>query len=587
MGKLKILICTVPIRPKPTNYPPFGSLAIIQSLRQAGYAQMFYDIDALRPSFAEVVERLRSEAPDIVGISAVVSTAYGYVKQLCAAINAVSPKTRIVLGGNLAASAEILHRFCKVDVCVIGEGEKVIVNLARHLKEQGNFDDDVALRQIKGVSFLDSESKFVFTGYETSIPGSELTDPDFSILEDSSNIHQFISSNPAEQLSFAWDPRTREAHRAGKTSAVVVATKGCVARCTFCHRWDKGFRQIPPEKVIGRIKYLMEHYNVGFIRFGDENFGSDRKATEEIIRLIKPLDILWKVGGVRACSVDLDLLNRMRAAGCAGLYYGFESGSPDILEVMEKKLELADNYNAGRWMHEAGLSTVYQLVLAMPGENDLTVSETIAMVKEITEFLPEPPYQRLSINYIQALPGTPVYEYARLKRLIGPSQEDEEKYLLEISDVNAGDDTKFLNFTAFPYLKVQSWRMRILYEATVHWYRYRRLHKLEMRMTQEEVDRYDSGGYFNRHNVVRRGLRFLEWLFPLRHALIFLWTARSVYARTPSRIFAERLWEWITWNFRKHTVFEDYRSMRHVMRDVAPKPETQDEVMMMPLRMGR
>jgi anaerobic magnesium-protoporphyrin IX monomethyl ester cyclase len=582
---MKILICTVPIRPMPTDYPPFGSLAIIQSLREAGFAPVFYDIDGLRPPFEEVVERLRSEAPDWIGISAVVSTAYGYVKKLCEVIREVSPKTKIVLGGNLAASAELLHRFCKVDVCVVGEGEKIIVKLANYFLQHPDALDYSALKKINGLSFLDSNSDFVLTGYEEAIPGRELFDPDFTILKDNSKIDLFMS-DPLSRLAFRRDRRTYEAHRVGKRLGTVVATKGCVARCTFCHRWDKGFRQIPPERVIGRIKHLIEHYNVGFIRFGDENFGSDRKATEEIVRLIKPLDILWCVAGVRACTVDLELLKRMRDAGCTGVLYGFESGSADILEVMEKKLELADNYNAARWMHEADLSTVYQLVLAMPGENNRTISETIEMVKSITEFLPDPPYKRLSINYIQALPGTPVYEYARTKGLIGASPAEEEEYLLEISDVNAGDDTKFLNFTASPYLTVQSWRMRILYEATVHWYRYRRSRNLAMHLAQDDLDRYE-GGYFNRHYLVRRGHGLLALLFPIRLPLIFLWTLGSIYSRSEKRIFIQRLWEWLTWSFRKRVDFHDYRSMRHVMRDVAPKPASQNEVMMMPLRLGR
>jgi len=581
---VKILLCTVPIRPVPTDYPPFGSMAVIQALRQAGFNPTFYDIDALRPTFAEVTARLRTEAPDILAISAVVSTAYGYVKQLCTVLKKVSPSTKIVLGGNLAASAEILHRFCKIDVCVIGEGERVIVNLANHYQHHGDFGDHSALQKIKGISFLDRNSDMVFTGYEENIPGRELLDPDFSILEESSNIDRFILKNPSRQLAFAWDPRTREPHRAGKTMGLVTATKGCVARCTFCHRWDKGFRQVPPEKVIARIQYLIDRYNVGFVRFGDENFGSDRKATEEIIRLIKPLDVLWKVGGIRACSVDRDLLKRMRDAGCVGLSYGFESGSPDILEVMEKKLELDDNYNAARWMHEVGLSTIYQLVLAMPGENHRTISETTEMVKSITEFLPEPPYRRLSINYIQALPGTPVYEYARAKAFIGSRMEDEEQYLLEISNVDACDDTKFLNFTGYPYLTVQTWRMRILYEATAHWYRHRRSRNLEMMTKNENLD---DGGYFNRHAIVSRGHRFLAWLSPVRGPLIFLWTLWSVYGKTPGSEFLWNIWEWMTWRFRSRPAFEDYRSMRHVMRDMAPKPTTQDEIMMMPLRLGR
>lgn len=107
---MKIVICTIPIRPVPTDYPPLASLAIIQSLRQVGENPIFFDIDALRPSFPEVVARLKAEAPDVVGISAVVSTAYRYVKRLCQAIKQTLPRTKIVLGGNMAASAEILHR---------------------------------------------------------------------------------------------------------------------------------------------------------------------------------------------------------------------------------------------------------------------------------------------------------------------------------------------------------------------------------------------------------------------------------------------------------------------------------------------
>ena len=168
---MKILICTTPIRPVPTEYPPFGSLAVIQALQCAGYDPVFFDIDALRPSVGEVIERFQAEAPDVIGISAVVSTAYAYVKQLCSAIKRVLPESKIVLGGNLAASAELLHRFCHVDVCVIGEGEKVIFNLADYFKQHPGRHSETGLRQIKGITYLDGDGHLSFTGYEAAIPG--------------------------------------------------------------------------------------------------------------------------------------------------------------------------------------------------------------------------------------------------------------------------------------------------------------------------------------------------------------------------------------------------------------------------------
>ena len=198
---MKIVICTTPIRPVPTDYPPFGSLAVIQSLRDAGYPALFYDIDGLRPSFSEVIETLRRESPDVIGISAVVSTAYGYVKKLCLELKKVLPKTKIVLGGNLAASAELLHRFCGVDVCVAGEGERVIVNLIRAYERNGLSDDPAALSKVPGITTLDSSGRMAFTGYEAAIPAAELCDPDYSILEKHSRIENFIT-DPFERWDF-------------------------------------------------------------------------------------------------------------------------------------------------------------------------------------------------------------------------------------------------------------------------------------------------------------------------------------------------------------------------------------------------
>ena len=109
---MNIIICTTPIRPVPTSYPPFGPMALMQSLRLRHYDPYFYDIDGLRPTFDEAVAFISEQKPDVLGISAVVSTAYAYTKRLATAVKEASPNTKIVVGGNLAASAELLHRFC-------------------------------------------------------------------------------------------------------------------------------------------------------------------------------------------------------------------------------------------------------------------------------------------------------------------------------------------------------------------------------------------------------------------------------------------------------------------------------------------
>jgi len=603
---MNIVICTIPLRDTPSSMPPFGSIVLIQSLRKADYDPYFYDIDAWRPSFEEAVHFILDQSPDVVGISAVVSTGYTYTKRLALAIKEASPHTKIVVGGNLAASAEILLRFCKVDVCAIGEGEHTIVSLARYWEENRVTDDISALRKIKGISYLDDgDGEMKFTGYVDTIPAAEFLDPDYAVVEQFSKIGNFLK-DPLKRYDFSTDPRSYEPHRRGKLQACVQSAKGCVARCTFCHRWDKGYRHWPVDKIMANIEHLMDRYNVGFFTFADENFGSDRKKLDQLIEQIKDLDILYKVSGVRVRSVDPDVLGRLKESGCVGMYYGMESGSPEILESMEKNANLEQNVNAARWTYEAGIHTVYQMVLAMPGETHETIAETSDFLKEITEFLPEPPSKRLSINYIQALPGTPVYEYARNTGLIGKSLEEEEEYLINISNINAVDDRKFLNFTKYDYLTVQSWRPKIIFDSEANWYKTRgwkaALNRPEATRlgtqlpdfeAEENEDDDSRTGYFNMGHTffIRHPLFYRLLSSPLGYPLRVIYPALFLLAkdvkRMPKRQLMWYLGEYLWRKVKKRPGLKDLRSLRKVMNERTPIAVTSSEENMEPLRLGR
>ncbi|MBI3548532.1 MAG: cobalamin B12-binding domain-containing protein [Elusimicrobia bacterium] len=604
---LRVVVCTTPIRPVPSVYPPFGSLAVIQSLRKQGYDPYFYDIDCLRPKFEDVEKFFRETQPDVVGISAVVSTAYAYTKKLSLMIRRVCPNAWIVVGGNLGASAEILHRLAGIDFCVIGEGEVVSANLFRYLEAHPRpACDEAALSQIKGLTYLKADGEMTFTGYELPLPADEVFQPDFSIIENYSKIEYFIN-DPLTRTDFAQDPRTHEPHRKGKRMVTLISAKGCVARCTFCHRWDKGYRAIPVPEVIKHVRFLKEKYNVGFIQFSDENFGSDRRQVNEFIEWIKKEDILYNLGGVRVRTVNLDLLKRLKDSGCVAIYYGIETGSPAILEMMEKKATLEDNINAANWTIESGLYTIYQYVLGMPGETHQTIRETTEYMKVSSERMSEQPVGRMSINYIQALPGTPVYEYARHIGLIGKSLQEEEKYLLHISDVNAGDETKFLNFTPYDYLTVQMWRRHMTLE-TVHHYRaknkmpapgwnviwrelfvksfnYEAYARAKTAYADTRND-YSKGSYFNLQTGFYYHL-ISGYMYPIRSLLIFMWILRQEYRRLPFGIFIEHVADHFAAKFRREPPPVDYKSLRKIMQDLAPKPLTPTDASMAPLREGR
>jgi len=187
---MKICICTTPIRPIPSTFPPFGSMAVIQALRNIGEKASFYHIDYHRYNHSQISEYFASQQFDMVGISSVVSTAYSYTKYLAQLIKNVSPKTIVFVGGSLTASAEILHRKANVDYCVIGDGEIIVQNLVKAIKEKKTSYDD--LNKILGITYLDSKNKFTFTGYDHPLPASMIERPDYSILKEDNSINNYI-----------------------------------------------------------------------------------------------------------------------------------------------------------------------------------------------------------------------------------------------------------------------------------------------------------------------------------------------------------------------------------------------------------
>jgi radical SAM superfamily enzyme YgiQ (UPF0313 family) len=241
------------------------------------------------------------------------------------------------------------------------------------------------------------------------------------------------------------------------------------------------------------------------------------------------------------------------------------------------------------------------MILGMPGETENTIRDTVEFMKRSTERLDDSPINRMSINYIQALPGTPVYEYARFKGLIGGAMLDEERYLLHISDINAGDETKFINFTGSDYLTVQSWRRRIILEVVHHYRKVNRIPRPRLsdlfresvlkrlwpeRYAAPAAKEYATGGYFNLQRD--RNYHIISaYFYPLRGLFIWGWLLKKEYARLPLGEFAGHLAETLRRKLSPAPPPIDYKSLRKIVQECQPKPLTPSDKAMAVLRDGR
>jgi len=242
---VRSLFVTLPLRGEPDQIPPYGPLAVMRALSEAGHPDTdLYHMDVIRPSRDQALKHIENFAPDVLAISAPVSTSYEPCKFFSLETKKRLPETKIVVGGNLKASAEILLRKAGVDFCVLGEGEEASVSLFDWIASGQSTEH---LRHVRGLAYLDN-GRVVNTGYARPLSKEKI--------------------------------------------------------------W-----RVNVELVMQRIREVVDRFDVGALIFSDECFGASRKWLVAFCEAIKPLGLLWKVGGMRSDCVTREIISLMKESG--------------------------------------------------------------------------------------------------------------------------------------------------------------------------------------------------------------------------------------------------------------------------------
>ncbi len=489
---MKLLLLNVPLGSYPTTDAPVAITRVMDNLDPSLECETsFYDAYLQRPSLEQIRERVALEKPDVIGISAILTHNYSYVKKMSLHLKEHFPHVVQVLGGEMASIANIVVRRTAVDFCVTGESEPSFSLLLRKLKEL-RFDTSrrEAFKDIPGLVFLYNGASY-FTGYA---PGKrEVLQINYGIVERFTKLDHYLEPTTGQRFRRGYNKTEMEnfyeqfhPQNLSKRIAQVSASIGCVAKCTFCHRFYKGYTAADPESIIAYIEHLIERYDIGTVNFWEENFASDKQATKQIVAYLKSRKLNWVAGATRVSTISDAIIGEWKEAGCISIGFGIETGSQKMLDVMEKKTTVEQNLNALRWCYKHNLATGVLVLLGMPGETQETVDETI---RNLSKALPDDvrmPFD-MSINYFQAIAGTPGYEYARKVGLIGPTLDDEERYLEGLYDVDASDIRHYLNFTDYEKEEVAFWRRYVLLEIVVA---YMRKHGIWNTLRHRKAPRY-------------------------------------------------------------------------------------------------
>jgi radical SAM superfamily enzyme YgiQ (UPF0313 family) len=93
----------------------------------------------------------------------------------------------------------------------------------------------------------------------------------------------------------------------------------------------------------------------------------------------------------------------MRAAGCSTISFGVESGSPRILETLEKRMTVPEIEAAFRLAREAGLLRVGFFLVGSPGETVDDFEQTRALMRRLDPDI-------VQVANFTCYPGSSAYE---------------------------------------------------------------------------------------------------------------------------------------------------------------------------------
>lgn len=344
--------------------PPTGIIYIAGALQAAGVHVRFIDMFAEKLDGAEVVERVRRFAPDLVGLTVLTPSA-PTCELLSRAIRAAVPTARIVWGGVHAdVFARDILRAGTADFVVHHDGEETVVELVRAL-EDGQKD----LSKIDGLSWVEA--------------GEPVTNKQRALLRD-------LDSLPYP----AWD--LTPYHRYGllpfadidKPVLTMTGSRGCPYRCDYCSLLHSGkvYRRRDPVKIVDEYEYLVDRYGVKQIGLVDPIFPlvvkDLRPFCEEIVKRGLDRRCVW-LSETRADRLDEETCRLMYEGGCRRVLMGIESGVDLLLGNVNKNLTT----EKVRWgvanARKAGIQTVGLFMIGLPGETPELTRETIEFAVDL------------------------------------------------------------------------------------------------------------------------------------------------------------------------------------------------------------
>jgi radical SAM superfamily enzyme YgiQ (UPF0313 family) len=404
--------------------PPIGPAYLAASLRQAGHRVRIVDglgesPFQVTPLFGgrilgiglrseEIVERIEPDT-ELVGVSCMFSQDWPEIRRLIQLVRQRFPSVPIVAGGEhiTATAAFTLASTPEVGVCVVGEGEETLVELAAAISS------GAALDGVRGLVIRTDDGGSRSTGPRTRIRAlDEIPWPAWNLVP----LNRYLDHGLGYGVN-----RGR--------SMPMLATRGCPYECTFCsspEMWTTRWYARSPESVLDEIRAYQDRYGATNFDFFDLTAIVKRSWIVQFTQLIldRGMHFTWQLpSGTRSEAIDAEVSRLLFVSGCRNVSYAPESGSPEVLKRIKKVVKLERLEASVVEAVRAGLNVKLNIIMGFPDESRRELGQTVRFLIRMAIA----GVHDMSVSLFSPYPGSALYHDLRA---VGRIPELSDEYFL-------------------------------------------------------------------------------------------------------------------------------------------------------------
>lgn len=169
--------------------------------------------------------------------------------------------------------------------------------------------------------------------------------------------------------------------------------RGCPRKCAYCSvpGTIPLYRFRSAGSIHKEIKFQMEkHPGVSKFIVASPALNSNLKQLSQLCDLIinDRIEINWGGNAIIRADMDIDLLRKMKEAGCSNLAFGLESGSQNVLDKMGKSFRIEDAERLLCDTHEIGIKSItVNFIIGFPGEEDSDFCKTLKFIERNKDYI--------------------------------------------------------------------------------------------------------------------------------------------------------------------------------------------------------